>query len=53
MILLGYWLAHIPGVAAAVSHYIDIVLVGIVVISVVPVIVRAIVLRRRSGEESA
>jgi membrane-associated protein len=48
MILLGYWLAHIPGVTAVVSRYIDVVLVGIVVVSVVPVIVRAIVVRRRS-----
>jgi membrane-associated protein len=48
MILLGYGLAHIPGVTAVVSRYIDVVLVGIVVVSVVPVIVRAIVVRRRS-----
>jgi membrane-associated protein len=48
MILLGYGLAHIPGVTAVVSHYIDVVLVGIVLVSIIPVIVRSIVVRRRS-----
>lgn len=49
IILLGYALAHLPGVADFVSRYIDIVLVGIVVVSVVPIVVRTIVLRRRSA----
>ncbi len=48
IVLLGFGLAHVPGVTAFVSKYIDIVLVGIVVISVVPIIARAIVVRRRN-----
>ena len=47
--LLGFALAHIPGVTAFVSRYIDIVLIGIVVVSVVPVLVRIIVSRRRQS----
>lgn len=47
VILLGYGLGHIPGVADFVSKYLDFVLIGIVVISVVPVLVRMVVLRRR------
>ncbi|MCU1414919.1 MAG: Membrane protein [Microbacteriaceae bacterium] len=49
VILLGFGLAHIPGVADFVSQYIDIVLVAIVVLSVGPVIIRSIVIRRRSS----
>lgn len=45
---LGFLLAHIPGVAPFVAQYIDVVLMGIVVVSVVPVLVRTIVLRRRA-----
>lgn len=52
MILLGYGLGHIPGVADFVSSYLDLVLVGIVVISVVPVLVRVIALRRRARSDS-
>ena len=48
VILLGFWLAHLPGVADFVSRYIDIVLVGIVVVSVVPIVVRTIAVRRKS-----
>lgn len=48
VILLGFGLAHIPGVTDFVSQYIDIVLIGIVVVSVGPVLVRSIVLRRRA-----
>lgn len=48
VIVLGYLLAHIPGVSDFVSNYIDIVLVGIVVLSVGPVIARTIVIRRRT-----
>ncbi|MBC7724637.1 MAG: VTT domain-containing protein [Burkholderiaceae bacterium] len=47
VILVGYGLAHIPGVSDFVSNYIDIVLIGIVLLSVLPVIVRGLVLRRR------
>ena len=47
VILLGFGLAHVPGVADFVSKYIDIVLVGIVVVSIVPVIIRSISARRR------
>jgi len=44
---LGFLLAHIPGVAEFAARYIDVVLVGIVVVSVLPVLVRAFLLRRR------
>lgn len=47
--LIGFGLGHIPGVADFVSKYLDIVLIGIVVISVGPVLVRAIALRRRKS----
>ena len=49
LILLGYGLAHVPGVTAFVSSYIDLVLIGIVVVSVVPILLRAIVIRRRTS----
>lgn len=52
VILLGYGLGHIPGVADFVSSYLDLILIGIVVVSVVPVLVRAIALRRRSRVDS-
>jgi membrane-associated protein len=48
VILIGYGLGQIPGVADFVSRYLDLVLIGIVVISVVPVLVRVVTLRRRS-----
>jgi membrane-associated protein len=54
VILLGYGLGHIPGVADFVSQYLDLVLIGIVVVSVVPLLVRVIALRRaraRAGAE--
>lgn len=47
VVLLGFGLAHIPGVAEFAAQYIDFVLVGIVVISVVPVLIRTLILRRR------
>jgi membrane-associated protein len=47
VVLIGYGLGHIPGVADFVSKYLDIVLIAIVVLSVGPVLVRAITLRRR------
>lgn len=43
----GYLLGQVPGVADFVSQYIDLVLVAIVVCSLAPVAIRAIVLRRR------
>jgi membrane-associated protein len=49
VILLGFGLAHIPGVADFVAQYIDIVLVAIVVVSIGPVIIRSIVLRKRAS----
>lgn len=52
VILLGFGLAHIPGVDDFVSRYIDIVLVGIVVISVGPIAVRSIVVRRRRNTDA-
>ena len=52
VILLGYGLGHIPFVVTFVSSYLDLILIGIVVISVVPVLVRAITLRVRRGRES-
>ena len=56
VILLGYWLGHIPFVVTFVSSYLDIILIGIVVISVVPVLVRAVTLavrRRRAARSTA
>lgn len=47
VIVLGFGLAHIPGVSHFVASYIDVILIAIVVISVVPVLVRTVVLRRR------
>lgn len=46
VILIGYGLGHIPAVADFVSSYLDLILIGIVVISLVPVLVRVIALRR-------
>lgn len=47
IIVLGFGLAHIPGVTAFVSRYIDVILIGIVIVSIVPIIVRSFVARRR------
>lgn len=47
VVLIGYGLGHVPGVADFVSHYLDVVLIAIVVMSVGPVLVRVIALRRR------
>ena len=49
LILLGFFLAHIPGVADFAARYIDTILIGIVVLSIAPVIVRSIRVRRRAG----
>ncbi|MEO6944338.1 MAG: VTT domain-containing protein [Lacisediminihabitans sp.] len=48
IVLIGFGLGHIPGVASFVSSYIDIILVGIVVVSVVPLLVRSLLVRRRN-----
>ncbi len=56
VVLLGYWLGHIPGVADFVSKYLDFILIGIVVISVVPLLIRVFAARksaRRAREASA
>ncbi len=49
IVLLGFGLAHIAGVAEFAARYIDVVLIGIVVISVIPVLIRATLLRRQSA----
>ncbi|TFD57620.1 DedA family protein [Cryobacterium sp. Hh7] len=49
VVLLGFGLAHIPGVADFAARYIDLVLIGIVVLSVVPVVIRALVSRRQNA----
>ncbi|MBG6212879.1 MAG: DedA family protein [Cryobacterium sp.] len=49
VVLLGFGLAHVPGVAAFAARYIDLVLIGIVVISVVPVLIRATVTHRQKS----
>ncbi|WP_104132538.1 DedA family protein [Cryobacterium sp. M91] len=48
VVLLGFGLAHIPGVADFAARYIDLVLIGIVMLSVVPVVIRALVSRRQN-----
>jgi membrane-associated protein len=54
VILIGFGLGHIPGVADFVSRYLDLILVAIVVLSVGPVLIRAVVIRmRRRREERA
>lgn len=49
VVLLGFGLAHIPGVAEFAARYIDLVLIGIVVVSVVPILMRAVVARRQNA----
>jgi membrane-associated protein len=57
VVLLGFWLGHIPGVADFVSKYLDYILIGIVVISIVPLLIRLLASRRKrrasGGEASA
>jgi membrane-associated protein len=48
-ILVGFLVGHIPGVSNFVSSYIDIVLVGIVVVSAAPVVIRSLIARRRAS----
>ncbi|WP_158866115.1 DedA family protein [Leifsonia sp. AG29] len=52
VVLIGYGLGQVPGVAQFVSSYLDLVLIGIVVISVVPLLIRLVAMRRRSRAES-
>jgi membrane-associated protein len=49
VVLLGFGLAHIPGVADFAARYIDLVLIGIVVLSIVPVVIRALASRRQNA----
>ncbi|TFD86579.1 DedA family protein [Cryobacterium serini] len=49
VVLLGFGLAHISGVADFAAGYIDLVLIGIVVLSVVPVVIRAVITRRQNS----
>ncbi|MEO6310086.1 MAG: VTT domain-containing protein [Leifsonia sp.] len=53
VILLGFGLGHLPGVAEFTARYIDLILVGIIVVSAVPVLVRSLMLRRRSHARAA
>ncbi|TFB54700.1 VTT domain-containing protein [Cryobacterium sp. Sr3] len=49
VVLLGFGLAHIPGVAAFAARYIDLVLIGIVVVSVVPILIKTVAARRQTS----
>lgn len=53
VILLGFVLGQIPGVADFTAQYLDLILVGIVVVSTVPVLGRSLVLRRRARSRAA
>ncbi len=48
LILAGYFLGHIPGVRDFVSRYIDLVLVGVVVITAVIIVISVVRARRRA-----
>ena len=52
LIMLGWGLAHLPGVADFAAKYIDIVLVGIVIVTVVPIAIRLVVAQRKSAREA-
>jgi membrane-associated protein len=52
LVALGYYLGHVPGVAGFVSNYMDEILLGIVVVSVVPALVKVVVTRSRSRTSS-
>ncbi|WP_233194849.1 DedA family protein [Cryobacterium sp. M91] len=49
VVLLGFVLAHIPGVADFAAQYIDLVLIGIVIVSVVPILIRATIAHRSTS----
>lgn len=53
VILLGYGLGHFPAVAEFTSKYLDLILIAVVLISTVPVLVRTLVLHRRSRARAA
>ncbi len=53
VVLLGYWLGHIPGVADFVSKYLDYILIGIVVISIVPLLIRLMASRKSARRREA
>jgi membrane-associated protein len=48
LIVLGFSLGHLPGVAGFVSHYMDLIMVAIVAVSVVPALARVIIAQVRS-----
>ena len=52
LIMLGWGLAHLPGVAEFAAKYIDVVLIGIVVVTVVPIAIRLIVAQRKNAREA-
>ncbi|MBC7442467.1 MAG: VTT domain-containing protein [Ramlibacter sp.] len=49
IVLLGYGLAHIPGVAEFAARYIDFILIGIVVVSISPVLVKGLIGHQRAS----
>jgi len=53
VILLGFGLGHLPGVAEFTARYLDLILVGVVLASTVPVLMRSLVVRRRSRTRAA
>lgn len=52
MLLVGVTLGSIPGVASFVSTYVDLILLAIVVLSVAPPLLRALLKRRAARRES-
>ncbi|WP_253259115.1 DedA family protein [Subtercola boreus] len=52
IVLLGYFLGHIPGVADVVTRYIDVVIGGILVITLVSVLVSVLRARRANRSEA-
>jgi membrane-associated protein len=53
LILAGYFLGQVPGVAAFVASYIDLILLGIVVISVASIVISALRARRNRRDETS
>jgi membrane-associated protein len=53
IVLLGFFLGHIPGVADVVTQYIDVVIGGILVITLVSILVSVLRARRASRADSA
>jgi membrane-associated protein len=50
--IIGWAIAHIPGVAALVTEYIDLVLIGVVVVSAASVGIHWLRERRTMAKES-